>query len=268
MWPTYDCQVHWQRAERQFQQVEPENRLVARSLESRWNEKLSELNQLEEKYKQYKTSCSWQPSEDDRTEILALSSELPQIWDSPTTTAKDKKRILRTLVEDVTIFAEARKPDVRLGLRWRSQHCEEIHTTKPLSPAAARRHTPETVELIRELALTMNDFQIVSHLASSNIKTPDCKAFTIASIKWIRYAHKIPPFTEKKGLSVKEMAAKFGVATSTVYYWIEHGMVTAKKVAPRNAYDIELDDRKCDELNNFIQNSNYLRRYSVPHQDN
>jgi DNA invertase Pin-like site-specific DNA recombinase/transposase-like protein len=257
------------RAERQYQQVEPENRLVARSLESRWNEKLSALNQLEDDYKQYKANHSWQPTEDDNAMILSLSRELPQIWDSPTTTAKDKKRILRTLIEDVTIFAEARQAGVRLGLRWRNQYLEEIHITKPLPPNTARKHTPETVALIRDLALTMKDSQIVSHLKSSNIKTSEGRAFTIAGVKWIRYLHNIPPFTtEKKGLTVKEMAAKFGVGTSTVYYWIEHGIVSANKTAPRNAYDIELDDRKCAELISLVQNSKHLKCSSFSPQDN
>jgi hypothetical protein len=229
------------RAERQYHQVEPENRLVARSLEIRWNEKLTALIQLEEDYNKYKANCLWQPTEDDKTEILALSKELPRIWDLPTTTAKDKKRILRTLIDDITVFAEAHKPDIRVGLRWRNQHCEEIHITKPLPRGPARKHLPETVELVRKLALTMKDPQIASHLNSSSIKTSEGRTFTVAAIQATRHVHNIPPFTtEKKGLTVKEVAAKFGVGTATVYYWIEHGMVTAKKTTPKNAYDIEL----------------------------
>ena len=256
------------RAERQYQQVEPENRLVARSLEARWNEKLIALKQLEEDYKQYNSNRSWQLSEDDKAEILTLSKELPMIWDSPTTTAKDRKRILRTLIEDVTVFAEARKSDIRLGLQWRNQCCEELHVTKPL-PLTARKHTPETVTLVRELALTMNDSQIASYFNKSNIKTPEGRTFTTRSIQWIRYKHNIPIFAiEKKGLTVKETAAKLGVGTSTVLYWIEHGMVTATKTAPWNAYDIDLDDQKCDELNSFIQNSGYLKHSSFHPQNN
>ena len=262
------AQYEADRAERQYQQVEPENRLVVRSLESRWNEKLTALTQLEEDYKQYKVNRSWQPSENEKAEILALTEELPRIWDSHTTTAKDRKRILRTLIEDVTIFAEARKADIRIGVQWRNKCCEEIQITKPLPPGPARKHTPETVALVRELALIMNDSQIVSHLNATNIRTTEGKTFTISSIQWIRYLHKIPPFTEKKGLSVKETAIKFGVGVTTVYYWIEHGLVTARKTGLWNAYDIELDDQKCDELKSYIQSTSYYRRTPFSPQDN
>src|SRR5262249_51042692 len=96
------------RAERQYQQVEPENRLVARSLEAKWNEKLLELSRAEEEYAQYRSRLNWRPTEQDKVEILNLTNTLPRIWNATTTTAKDRKRILRLLIEDVTIFAEAR----------------------------------------------------------------------------------------------------------------------------------------------------------------
>lgn len=146
-----------ERVERQYQQVEPENRLVARSLETRWNEKLAELARIQEEYAQYRSRQSWRPTEQDKAQILALAKELPRIWNAATTTAKDQKRILRMLIEDVTIFAEARQSGIRLGLRWRNQSFEEIYTTKPLPNGTARKHTSQTVELIRELSSTMTD---------------------------------------------------------------------------------------------------------------
>jgi len=249
------------RAERQYQQVEPENRLVARSLESRWNEKLTALRQLEEDHKKYKTDHKWNPSENDKAEILTLSKELPQIWNSPTTTARDRKRVIRTLVEDITIFATARQPEIRIGIRWRNQFTEEIYALKPIPFGTYRQHLPETIELIRQLALKMNDQQIVSYLNDAAIKTPEGRTFTISSIKWIRYRHDIPPFSlERNGLTVKDTAAKFGVGIATVYYWIEHGMVNAKKTGIYQSWDIIIDDLKCDELHAWVQNSGHLNK--------
>jgi len=247
------------RAERQYQQVEPENRLVARNLETQWNERLAELERLHKEYNEYKSTRNWVPSESDKAEILTLANELPQIWGDSNTTTKDRKRILRTLIEDVTVFAEPRQADMRLGLRWRSHCYEEIHTTKTLPSGTARKHTPQTVEQVRTLANDMNDAQIAEHLNISGHKTTEGKEFSASSVSWIRYSHNIPVFVPKRdGLSIKEVAAKFDVGTSTVYYWIEHGVVNAQKTGPRRSWDITLDDQKYEELSAWVRNSGHF----------
>lgn len=247
------------RAERQYQQVEPENRLVARNLEVRWNEKLAELAQLQEQYTQYVDRRSWRPTEHDKTEILSLAKELPRIWSKPSTTPKDRKRILRLLIEDVTIVAEARNPNIRLGLRWRNQHCEELWVRKPLPPHIAKKHSPETVELVRKLAETMIDRQIVEYLNESGIRTSGGRMFTLDSIKWIRYVHRIPGYTsQRRGLSVKQVAERFKVTPGVVYYWLNRGILTGTKVAPGCPWDIQLDDRKEVELRKRVQESSHL----------
>ncbi|QQE78003.1 recombinase family protein [Alicyclobacillus sp. SO9] len=247
------------RAERQYQQVEPENRLVARSLEVRWNEKLAELAELQEQYTQYVDRRSWRPTEHDKAEILSLAKELPRIWSKSSTTPKDRKRILRLLVEDVTIVAEARNPNVRLGLRWRNQHCEELWVRKPLPPHIATKHSSETVELVRRLAETMIDRQIVKYLNESGIRTSGGRMFTLDSIKWIRYVHRIPGYTsQRRGLSVKQVAERLKVTSGVVYYWLNRGILTGTKVAPGCPWDIQLDDRKEVELRKRVQESSHL----------
>jgi hypothetical protein len=249
------------RAERQYQLVEPENRLVARSLESRWNEKLAELTRIEEEYAKYRSRQSWRPTEQDKKMIFSLSKELPRIWNAQTTTAKEKKRILRVLIEDVTVFAEPRQPDVRLGIRWRNHYSEEIYTTKPLPKGTARKHTQETVDLVRKLSATLTDSQIVDHLNESGLHTPEGRNFTVDSIKWIRYKNQIPALSmHHKGLSVKEVAARFNVGTDTVYYWINRGVLEAKKAAPGWPWDIQIDENKEAELREWVQKSGHITK--------
>lgn len=250
-----------ERAERQYQQVEPENRLVARNLEARWNEKLTEFAQLQEQYTQYQIRRSWRPTEQDKMEILGLAKELPRIWGAASTTSKDRKRILRLLIEDVTIFAEPRISDIRLGLRWRNQHSEEVHANKPLPNATARKHTPQTVDLVRELATTMPDQQIVTYLNESGRRTPEGRMFTIDSIQWIRYLYKIPGYsTRRNGLTVKEVAERLAVEPGVVYYWLNRGILTAKKVVPGGPWDIQMDEQKEMELRERIEKSGHLKR--------
>lgn len=248
-----------ERAERQYQLVEPENRLVARSLELRWNEKLAELSRIEEEYGKYRTRQSWKPTEQDKSMILSLAKELPRIWNAKTTTTKEKKRILRVLIEDVTVFAQARQPEIRLGLRWRNYCSEEIYATKPLPKGTARKHTQETVDLIRKLASSMTDNQIAAYLNESGLCTPEGRSFTVNSINWIRHLHNIQGlFTKRKGLSVKEVADKLSVTPGIVYYWIERGILDAKKDAPGWPWDIQMDENKESELKERVSTSVHL----------
>jgi hypothetical protein len=249
------------RAERQYSQVEPENRLVARSLETQWNDKLAALERLRKEYDEYKAQRDWVPTEDDKAEILALANELPQVWNDPSTAAKDRKRILRTLIEDVTVFTEPSQADVRLGLRWRNHCCEELHTVKLKTVFRPKKYSPQEVEQVRNLAAIMNDADIAVHLNASGSKTPMGRDYTEFAIKNIRAQYHIPTITTKvDGLSVMEAAAKFGVAKDTVYYWIRRGVVNARKATPCSPWDISLDDQKCEELYKWVRNSGHLNR--------
>ncbi|WP_176706673.1 helix-turn-helix domain-containing protein, partial [Paenibacillus hemerocallicola] len=233
------------RAERQYQQVEPENRLVARSLEAKWNEKLLELERVQTEYAQYRARLSWRPSDEDRAEILELANTLPRIWSAATTVSKDRKRIIRLLIGDVTVFAEARNPEVRLGLRWRNHCSEELVAKKPLPKGMERKHTTETADLVRELAVTLTDDQIAMVFNEQGRRTPEGRAFTTASIRWLRYLHKIPAyFVPRRGLTVKEVAEKLAVSAHVVYYWIERSMLKAHKQGPGHPWDILLDDEQ------------------------
>lgn len=156
-----------ERAQRQYDLAEPENRLVVRSLEGRWNEKLVSMNNLREEYDRYRANRSWRPTARDREDILALAKDLPRIWNAPTTEAKDRKRIVRLLIEDVTVNCLPCNKDVSLGLRWRNNFCEVLHVTKPLPHHMMRKHTAETVEIIGTLAHNLTDNEVAKYLNDS-----------------------------------------------------------------------------------------------------
>ena len=90
--------------------AEPENRLVVRTLVAAWNEKLQELEQLQEDYASHCSQKPWQPSDVEREEILKLAENIPKIWNVVTSSFKDQKRIIRIIIEDVTVIAESGKP--------------------------------------------------------------------------------------------------------------------------------------------------------------
>src|SRR5207244_612486 len=108
-----------QRAERQYQAVEPENRLVARSLEQRWEASLRTQRALQEQYDRFVQDQPRQLSADDRSRIRALADDLPALWHSPQTTAADRKEIVRLLVERVVVHVRADSERADVDIAWR-----------------------------------------------------------------------------------------------------------------------------------------------------
>jgi len=222
---TYEAQL----AQRRYEEVDPANRLVAATLEQRWNTALEQVAVLTTAYTHHQQAQNSQELLQHREEVLALGKDLPRLWDAPTTTAKDRKRILRLLLKDITI-TRAEKV-VSLQLRWQGGATEELRV--PLRPKSYDRwrHTPDLVHRIRTLARDLSDEQLVQQLNQEGVKTNKGNAFTVSGIRWIRHTHAIPAANLKHAeeLTVQEVAAQFGVSSHVVYYWIERHHIRARK---------------------------------------
>src|SRR3954454_12739167 len=108
-----------ERAERQYHSVEPENRLVARTLERRWEEALCSQRRLEEEYDRFRREQPAELSGDELARIAALSGDIPALWDAPATTAAERKEIIRLLVERVVVHVRKDSEYVDVGIHWR-----------------------------------------------------------------------------------------------------------------------------------------------------
>jgi DNA invertase Pin-like site-specific DNA recombinase len=213
------------RAERAFHCCEPENRLVARSLEQRWEEKLVTLRDAEATLATSRSAIAPLPP---REELEALASDLPRLWAAPTTSAKDRKRLLRTVVADVSLTSEP-GPRVRVGIRWRTGATEELVVFRPVS-----RGTPvAAIELLKRLAARSNK-ELAAELAGAGLSTGAGRPFNAAAVRWIRHAHSIPSppppaFLAPGELTVAAVAAQLGVADGVIYQWIGHGKLGARR---------------------------------------
>jgi hypothetical protein len=139
------AQYESNRAERQFMLADPENRLVVRSLETNWNQKLKELEKAKQDYAAYSSKKAWIPSKEDEQNILDLAHKIPVIWNAPSSTPKEKKRIIRILIEDITVLSEKKCSDLSIGIRFRSGKLEQLALKKPLPCADRKRHTDDTL---------------------------------------------------------------------------------------------------------------------------
>ena len=124
------------RAERAFSAVEPENRLVARSLEARWEAKLTALAEAGQALEDARDALPPLPG---RAELEKLAADLPALWHAPATSARDRKRLLRTLIADVTLLPEPDPGMVRIGIRWHTGATDELRVGRPVHRGTARR---------------------------------------------------------------------------------------------------------------------------------
>jgi DNA invertase Pin-like site-specific DNA recombinase len=215
------------RAERAFHQCDPDHRLVARSLEQRWETQLKELAEAERELV-CDTRKSPMPA---REEIEALARDLPRLWAAPTTSAKDRKRLVRSLVADVTLRSEPAGARLRIGIRWRSGAVEEVVTHRWKSAVESRRTSADVVTLVARLAPERTDAEIADVLNAEGRMTGTGRRFDVEAVRWVRFAHRIRsrPLLAPGELTVEQVAAHLGISAGAVYYWIDHGQLEARR---------------------------------------
>jgi hypothetical protein len=140
-------------AERRYDTVDPNNRLIAATLEQRWNEALQRLRDLEAELTNFEQQAMRAVTADQKRQILQLVEDFPRLWEAPTTTSKDRKRILRLLVRDITVVKGPGQRVVSLQVRWQGGETETITVALPPNRADAVRYPEEFVDRIRALAV-------------------------------------------------------------------------------------------------------------------
>jgi DNA invertase Pin-like site-specific DNA recombinase len=258
-------QLQVQRAEyetelerRRYEKVDPANRLVAASLESRWNEALVRLEELRQRYSEFQATSPPSVTDRQREQILALADDLPQLWCAATTPAKEKKRILRLLLKDITIEKEPGDNDALLHIRWQGGACEDLLVRAP--SAHRRRYPKELLGHIRELAASLSDAEIAAKLNEEGLRSPYGHLFTKNLIRTVRYYFKMPASADRRPgeLSVPELAERLGVNPKVLYYWIEHGTLAARQRGFHAPYWVPMDAAKEKQLKKRVRESDRI----------
>ncbi len=228
------------RAERAFSQVEPENRLVARSLEARWEARLAALAEAEQALQDARDALPPLPG---RAELEKLAADLPGLWHAPETSTKDRKRLLRTLIADVTVLPEPDHAKVRIGIRWHTGATDELRVTRAVHTGTARRSPSPAVEMIRQLGPATPAAELARQLNAAGMVTGNGRPFDTKAVQWIRHAYHIPapaPYADGE-VSVAEAARRLGCSTGVIYYWIQAGQLDARR-GPGNRLCITWND--------------------------
>ena len=225
---SYEAQL----AQRRYEEVDPSNRLVAGTLEKRWNDAMMSLEQIKEEYAKYQQTETLKATAHQRSEITALAKDLPKLWRSPTTQAKDRKRILRLLIKDITVERNMAQKKATLHVRWQGGACEDIVIQLPLNIQDRVRYPDKIVDRVRTLAITQIDAQIVTILNHEGLKSATGKDFTVDMVEWIRFKHRIPRPQLKlpEELTVAETASRLRVGPMVIYDWVSRGFLQARRL--------------------------------------
>jgi DNA invertase Pin-like site-specific DNA recombinase len=218
-------------ARRRFLAVEPENRLVARSLEREWNMKLAEVERLERDYTTVPRQGPRTLSPEERQQIVHLASDLPAVWHAPTTTHVERKQLMRFLVKDVTLTR--RITTIHVAIRWQTHACTTLELPRPRRSCDVRRTSPAVLTRIQELAVSHNDQQIALVLNHEGYTSGLGGPFTAAKVQWLRWNYALPrpqplPPDQPRGdgrYSARAAAALLNVDVSTIAQWCNMGQL-------------------------------------------
>jgi DNA invertase Pin-like site-specific DNA recombinase len=226
--------------ERRYKAVDPDNRVVARTLEREWNDKLDEMAEIEREHEAVCRREKVTLTDQDRSRILALAKDLPRVWNAETTTNAERKNLLRMLVREVSlkpIDLPARVTQVRV--LWQTDAVSEI-TVPRRSQFETCATPPDAVEIIRKLFTEKkSDPEIAAELNRLGMHTGQHRLWDATAVRWVRtqvlQLRRLPvlprvgrqPNRRDDGLySVRGVAAYFDVTDDIVRYWIEKGWLT------------------------------------------
>lgn len=247
-----------ERAERAHHACEPENRLVARSLESRWEARLIELATAEAALA---AAAASQPPLPPAEELAAAVADLPALWSAPSTSERDRKRVLRTLLGDVTLRPGPTTAQLRVGLRWRSGATEELLVDRLLPAAEARRTPPEAVSLAREIGPRLTNPELAAALRAAGHRTGTGKPFDTTAACNLRYAYRIgsPDLLADGELTPRAVASRLDVNIGTVHGWLASGQLAGRR-SPAGRWCVPFTDETEAALRDRIEESRHIHR--------
>lgn len=264
------------RAERQYQAVEPENRVVARTLETRWNHKLQELLAVEREMEQAKSAQRLDLSDEDRAAILTLAGDLPKVFHAPTTTATERKQLLRMLIADIVLTPlESPQRTTQIRILWKTGTITEVTAPRPTSVEQCKTD-PQVVALVRQrVAQGQSNQQIAMELSRRELKTGRGHPFTESVLRNLRHDYRIKgpairdadgrraptPLCDQRGLySVPGLAAHYQVTTHVVRYWISLQILTPQRDYPGGPFWFDLTLDAQDRIAEALRRGYTLRR--------
>ena len=255
-----------QLAERRYEEVDPSNRLVASSLERRWNDALEGVEEIRKQYAEFQNTRAYVVTPEQRERVLLLAQDFPRLWKADTTEMRDRKRMLRLLIKDITVEKLTEARQAVMHIRWQGGACEDLCVDLPVPLSERRGYSPEMVDRVRELAVELSDAAIAEVLNEGGYHSHRGRSFTRGAVSGIRHSYGIPVARSRRQgeLSVREVAERFGVTRHVVYSWIKRGLLQPRKTVPGSRCWITIDADKEVELTERVRKSARITQEPSP----
>ena len=250
------------RARRQYQLAEPENRLVARQLEREWEAALAERAHLGEEYERYQRARPARLSPAELAAIRALAGDIPALWAAPTTTVADRKRLLRAVIESVQVTADGATERVHATVTWAGGHQTHADLSRPVARIDQLSYYPALTERIRALAgQGLGSAAIAGQLAAEGFRTPRLHdRFHPGEIQHLIRRLGLRPGldhdhrTDQGSLGpgqwwLAALAREIGMPAATLFGWLKRGWVTGRQdTRPPYRWIITADPAEVERL--------------------
>lgn len=257
-----------ERAYRQYDKTDPENRLVSAQLEKKWNDCLERCEDIKKRLNNKKKPCP-PLSAQDKKEILDLSSDLPKLWNSSSITNKMRKRIVRTVIKEIMCDVDEDKFMILMDIHWEGGAHTHLEVKKNKTGVHRNTTNKSVVEIIRELSLILPDKAISPILNRLKIKTGAGNSWTRDRVRWIRNRHGIKSFSEadkRNFVTLNYAAEKLGVCAQSLRNLIDRQVLDARQTVPCAPWIIrkeELEKKEVKLAVSRIKNGfNHRNQYS------
>lgn len=249
------------RAARQYRSVEPENRLVARELESQWEQALARQRQTEEDYARFELRQPGRLLEDEARLIRSLSADIPALWHASTTSSKDRQTIVRHLIESVTVVVEGESERVDVTIRWSGGFESRHEQTRPVARYDQLMDYDRLVERVLELrAQGKTSLQIADVLNQDGFRPPKRRSTYYSAMVRKLVSRNIPPHKQTQAPEkrvppaadewlITDLARELKMPDTTLHRWLQRGWVEARKLeGPRGVWVLWADADEVSRL--------------------
>lgn len=237
-----------ERAERRYRTVDPENRLVARGLETEWESRLRDQAAAEAELRRREQQRPSPLDPEQLKRLQMLGSDILQVWAATTTTDRDRKELLRTLLEEVVLNLKRAEGMAHLTLRWRGGAITVLDVPVPRFKPMGPRTDEDTISLLRRLAVLYPDEVIAGILNRQGRKTATGERFTANQVGSLRRYRSIPRFQPPAEppsgelVSIRKAAQILEMNTSSIHRWLADGFIAGEQVTPGAPWQIRITD--------------------------
>ncbi len=248
------------RASRQYDAVEPENRLVARTLERAWEDKLADVRQAENDLRTQQARRPVALTSQELTWITTAGADVKAVFSAPTTTIPERKQLIRAVITEVVVTIHDQERVAGLRIIWQGGAATELSMQMTRTGSHTRTTSEDTVCLVRRLAAHYDDKTIALILSKQHRRTATGLTWTKTRVRDLRASRQIPAYEaggpetvtaspeDSVVVTVPQAAAQLGISKYTIYRWLRDGFITGEQLTPAAPWRIRVDQALRDRL--------------------